>query len=50
MLQDGDEEFDEQAGGEGCDAGAGDSALLVEGRVAEGLGLCVSAIQKRVEV
>ena len=34
MLEDGDEEFDEEAGGEGCDAWAGYRALLVEGGVA----------------
>ena len=38
MLENGDEEFDEEGGGEGGDAWAGDGALLVEGGVAEGLG------------
>jgi hypothetical protein len=33
-LEDGDEEFNKQTRGEGCDAGAGDCALLVEGCVA----------------
>lgn len=38
VLEDGDKEFDEEGGGEGGDAWAGDGALLVEGGVAEGLG------------
>jgi hypothetical protein len=37
MLEDGDEEFDEKGRREGCDAGSGYGALLVEGCVAEGL-------------
>jgi hypothetical protein len=34
VLEDGDEEFDEEGGGERGDARAGDGALLVEGGVA----------------
>ena len=37
MLQDRDEEFDEEGGRDGGDAGAGHGALLVEGAVCEGL-------------
>jgi hypothetical protein len=37
MLEDGDEEFDKEGGCEGCDAGSGYGALLVESCVAEGL-------------
>ena len=37
VLEDGDEEFDEEGGGEGGDAWAGDGALLVEGCVTQGL-------------
>ena len=40
VLEDGDEEFDEEGGGERGDAWAGDGTLLVEGGVAEGLGWC----------
>jgi hypothetical protein len=37
VLEDGDEEFDEEGGGEGGDARTGDGALLVKGGVAERL-------------
>jgi hypothetical protein len=33
-LEDGNQEFDEEGGGEGGNSGAGDGALLVEGGVA----------------
>jgi hypothetical protein len=36
-LEDADEEFNKEAGGEGGDAGAGDGALLIEGGVFERL-------------
>lgn len=37
MLKYGDEEFDQEGGGERCDAGSGYGALLIEGCVAKGL-------------